>query len=435
MSETQQGTTVILIGRLIDGTGREPMEDAAIVVENGRIKQVGPQESVSYDASRHDVIDAGSDTLSPGLIDAHCHIFYVGDTTYIGAKPVFGVARALQNLAAWLEQGVTTIRDVGTKDNMDIDLREAIRAGVVRGPRLLVSGSPITMTAGIVAFGKSGWAKEVTGPYEARRAVRQHIGEGVDLIKVMATASIAGNGHSRSSLRTVWPVHMQSPETSGAGKIGWTQLSLEELQAVVEEAHNVDLVVACHAIGTEGIKNALNAGVDSIEHGTFLDEEAVEMMVAQDVFLVPTLAILQTIAFRGDEFDYPQYAIECGKRAVDASLASTRMAHEAGVRIGTGTDPFNNSTVADEIETLSRAGLSNMDALIAATRGGAELLRMQEQIGTIEVGKIADMVILGGDPLEDLSAIRDVKYVFQEGRIVKSPDDEPTPLREVALDA
>ncbi len=385
---------VFLVGVLIDGTDREPVSPAAVVVERGIIVQAGPEESVSYDLKDCQVVEARENTLIPGLIDSHCHIFYLGVEEF-DQSGVILIAQGIRNAGIWLRQGVTTARDVCTRDNLDVGLRDAINGGLVLGPRLFVSGEGMAMTGG-KQKGHDLLVTEVTGPNEARRFVRQQLRAGVDLIKIFATAGLTEGGHA--------------------------QLSVEEIRAAVEEAHRAGKRVASHAIGTEGIKDSIEAGVDTIEHGTFLDDEAVEMMVANSVALVPTLAIGQNIVDRGEEFGRPQALLENAGKALESARWGARKAYEAGVTIAAGTDPVMAETMAMECKLLLDIGLSPMEALQAATSVGAKILGIEDKMGTVEKGKWADLVILGGNPLEDISALEEVLYVVKDGAIVKSPE-------------
>jgi len=409
--------TVIFVGLLIDGSGGEPLKDAAIVIDKERITWTGPRELLELDPTTARFIDARYNTAIPGLVDSHCHIILMGDKTYLGAHPVFQVARAIQNLKTVRQMGVTTIRDLGTAvGNIDLYLREAIRSGLIDGPRMFSSGDPIRMTAGMPKTPPKGIG--VDGPYEARKAARNQLGEGADVLKIFATEGV---GSSRAGRLAAIPPHLRKPAPKAPGVGGRAQLTEEEIRAVVEEAHKVQVAATCHAIATEGIKNALRAGVDSIEHGAGLDDEAIEMMSARGVSLVPTLSVLHTIAFRGEEYEYPPEHIESAKRWYERALAGVEKARQAGLTIAAGTDPLNDDTLAMECRRLVEAGLTPMEAIVSATRTGAELLGQAEAFGTLACGKLADIVILADNPLENLTALERVEYVFQEGRLVKEP--------------
>jgi imidazolonepropionase-like amidohydrolase len=384
---------LILAGLLVDGTGRDPVRQAAVAIDDGRLEYVGPRAGVKIDRTRFDVFEFDNGVVMPGLIDAHCHLFYVG--FHMKEKWVtVAVARAINNAALWLEKGVTTARDVSTRDNLDIGLREAIKADLVRGPRLFVSGSAIAVTGGMdEAFREQ--AIEVTGADEVRRVARQQLSAGADFIKLFVTGAI--------------------------GKGGAAQMTFDEIRAAVEEAHKAGKHVAAHAIGTDGIKSALAAGVDTIEHGDFLDEEAVDMMASRGVSLVPTLSIMKTISERGAEWGRPPIVIENARKAIEPAHRSVQMARAAGIRIATGTDPDYADTVGMECAALIEAGLTPMEAIEAATRSGAEILGISDQTGTLEPGKQADVIVVNGNPLDDIASLERVEMVAKDGVLHKQP--------------
>jgi imidazolonepropionase-like amidohydrolase len=382
--------TVFVVGTLVDGTGRDPIQGAAVVVEDGKILKVGPINSVGFDRERYRVVDAGGATLIPGLVDMHSHVFYVGSEEFEPAG-VKHIARGIKNAGTILMQGVTTARDVCTRDNLDVEMRDAVNCGLVHGPRFFVSGKGMAMTGG-KATGYDKLVTEITGANEARRFVRNQLRAGVDLIKVFATAGLTDGGQE--------------------------QLTEEEIRAAVEEAHKAGRHVAAHAIGTEGIKNALRAGVDTLEHGTFLDEEAIALMADKRTALIPTLAVGETMVARGDEMKLPRSLVENARQALDSERSGARMAHEAGVPIAAGTDPVYGDTIAMEWKALLQIGLTPMEALQAATIVAARILGRGHLFGTVESGKTADLVLLDGNPLADVSALERVRYVVKEGAIV-----------------
>lgn len=395
--------TVVLAGVLIDGTGNDPIYDAAVVIENGHISEVGPRNRVTLDPNADEVLDVTDRVVLPGFIDSHCHLWHFwtgpGDLQLRPHDaPAYIVARAVRNAALWLDTGVTTTREVGIPENLDIGLRDAINAGVIPGPRLFVSGSGLAVTGAM--YGKQGPFRrqtvEFSGADEARRVTRQQIDAGVDLVKLYATAGIGERGHP--------------------------QMTLEEIRAAVEEAHKAGKTVAAHAMSTEGIKICLHAGVDTIEHGTFLDKEAVTMMVAGGVALVPTMSVLRTIADRAVQLGRGPEVAANARRVLESHRESVRLAHEAGVEIVAGTDPAYADTVAMECAALvEEAGLSPMETIVAATRRGAEILNKTDQIGTVEAGRRADLVVLTGNPLSDIRALERVEYVMKDGVVVKRP--------------
>ncbi len=385
------GEVAVLAGTLIPGTGRDPVEGVVILIRDGRIERIGPQETTRVDPSRRTVIDASTRVVLPGLIDAHCHLFHIG--RHYSAPVVSFIARGIANAGLWLDTGVTTVRDVSTRDNLDLGLRAAIAAGLVRGPRMFCSGSGLASTGG----GPLGeeplrFIIEVTGVEAARRAARQQLRAGVDFVKLFATAGL----------------------TEGARP----QMTVEEMAAAVAEAHKAGKHAAGHGFFNEGIKNALHAGVDTIEHGSYLDEEAVDLMRARDVVLVPTLSILHTMVEHGATWGRPAVVIDNARLARDAATRSVRLAREAGLRIAAGTDPPYHDTVAMECAALVAAGLTPMEAIVAATRRGAEILGRSGDFGTLQVGRRADLIVLAADPLRDIRALARVDLVMQDGVVV-----------------
>jgi imidazolonepropionase-like amidohydrolase len=305
--------------------------------------------------------------------------------------------RAAVHAKKTLESGVTTVRDMGGKNYIDLALRDAIAGGMIPGPRMLASGRPVVMTGG------HGWpmAREADGPDEVRKAVREQLKAGADVIKLMATGGVMTPG-----------VEPGSP-----------QLTLEELKAGVEEAGKAGRRTASHAQGTTGIKNAVLAGITSIEHGIFLTDEVIELMLERGTYLVPTLVAPYWIVKKGRAAGIPDYAVKKSEDVIEAHLASFRKALAAGVKIAFGTDagtPFNeHGANTFELELMVENGMSPMQALEAGTRVSAELLGIADKVGTLEPGKLADVVVVAGNPLDDIKAVREVRLVIKEGRIVK----------------
>jgi imidazolonepropionase-like amidohydrolase len=301
---------------------------------------------------------------------------------------------AANHARSTLEAGVTSVRDLGGAQGIDFGLKKAVREGLVPGPRMLVSGRVLCMTGGHGHF----MGLEVDGPDEVRKGARQQLKAGADVVKVMATGGVMTPG--------VEP--------------GSAQLTYEEIRAAVEEAEKAGKLTATHAQGTAGIKNAVRAGIQSVEHGFYLDEEAIDMMLERGTAFVPTLAALYHIVEAGTEAGIPTFVVEKAKRAEQAQLESVRQAWEAGVSIGAGNDggtPFNLAgNLASELECLVAAGLSPAEALDSAHQTAAKLLGVADRLGTIEPGKLADLIVLDGDPLAEISAVRQVYLVVQGGQ-------------------
>ncbi len=394
---------VILADLLIDGTGQDPQQDVQIVIDEARVVQVTPGGGTGESLSQVLDLRGTGRVVLPGLVDAHCHLwhFFRGGDVQVRTNdsPAYIVARMARNAAERLAQGVTATREMGTPENLDIGLRDAIAAGVVPGPRLFPSGMGLAVTGGM--YGKQAPFRrqtlEFTGADEARRAARRQIDAGADFIKLYATAGIGERGHA--------------------------QMTLEEIAAATEEAHKAGRTVAAHAIALDGVKACLRGGVDTIEHGKALDDEVVALMVERGVILVPTLAVGQTIAERAVELGRGPEVAENARRVLQVHRASVRLAYAAGVKIAVGTDPAYGDSMARECQLLVDAGLTPMEAIVGATRRGAETLGLADDFGTVEPGKRADLVILDADPITDIRALGDVAYVVQNGRIVRQPAD------------
>lgn len=375
--------------RLIDGTGRV-WEQAAIRIEEDRIAAVTEAVAPSTD---EEVLDLRGKTVIPGLINCHVHLCLDGSPDFITAlmqrSLTENVLFAAKHAEATLRAGITTVRDLGGWEGVDLGLKKAINDGLTLGPRMLVSGKLLCMTGGTGYF----IGREVDGPDEARKGAREQLKAGADIIKVFATGGLL------------------NPCSA--------QLTFEELRAAMEEAEKAGKLTAAHAQGTTGIKNAIRAGADSIEHGIFLDAEAIDMMLERETFLVPTLAVVYEVIERGPESGMPTLVIEKARRISDPHLDSFRRAREAGVRIAAGNDGGTVSladNLASELECMVRAGMPPADALATAHSTAAELLRMSDQIGAVEPGKLADLVVLDADPLADISAVRQVHMVIKAGQ-------------------
>ncbi len=394
---------LFLDGRILVGDGRV-LERASVMVEGERIAGVWEGRS-SFPKGAHRV-DISGCTLLPGLIDAHVHFCLDGSPDPMGVlertPDALLALRMAKHARKTLLSGVTSVRDMGGKNGVDLVVRDAIRAGIIPGPRMMASGKPIVMTGG------HGWqmAREADGPHEVRKAAREQIKAGADLVKLMATGGVMTPG--------VEP--------------GSAQLTEEELRAAVEEAHKAGRRTATHAQGAEGIMNALRAGIDSIEHGIFLTEEAVALMLERKVPLIPTISALNCIEQNGVEAGIPAYAVEKTKRVKSDFLQSLKMAREAGVRVAMGTDagtPFNlHGENSRELELMVElGGFSPGQAIEAATQVGAQVLGLEKDLGTIEEGKLADLVVVRGNPLEELGLLRNrqkILWILKGGKPVKA---------------
>ena len=401
--------------RVIDGNGNDPVENGCFIIDGPKIIHAGKdggQMAAKYPLA--EVIDLKGMTLMPGLIDAHMHLSLHGSPSYfnemIMESPTLAALKAVKKVTRIIESGFTTIRTMGDKGRLDIAMKTAITEGDIPGPRIKASGNCLTITGGHGDMFPDhvyiqGMGRIVDGPVEARKAAREQIKAGADNIKLMAT----GGGMS------------PGPPTV-------SQLTIEEMRAAVEEAVKYGKTTAAHAIGADGIKNALKAGVRTIEHGSFLDEEGIDLLLANDAYLVPTLAAFKTIKY-GKEGGVPEYTIEKVQYFQTAHTKNLKKAMTAGVNIIVGTDagtPFNyHGESAYELECLVENGFSEMQAIQSATKTAAEALMMPD-LGTLENGKVADFIVVDGNPLDDIKILQDVekvKMVYQEGQLLSNKSD------------
>ncbi len=396
-------TVAFVDGPVITGDGRI-LEHATVLVEEEKIVRVA-QGGITIPQNAKKIPLDGM-TLLPGFIDAHVHVCLDGSpdpvTALLNESQTATTLKAARAAEKTLMAGVTTIRDMGGKDGIDLGLRQAVNSGLVAGSRMLVSGRLICMTGG------HGWqiGQEANGPDDVRRAARDQIKAGADIVKLMATGGV------------------MTPSVEP----GSEQLTEEELRAGVEEAHKAGKKTATHAMGTRGILNALRAGIDSIEHGVYLDEEAVALMVAKNVPLIPTISALYFIETRGVEAGIPAYAVEKTLKVKPYHLESIRMAREAGVPVAAGTDagtPFNlHGQNLSEIKLLvDYGGFSPMAAIEAGTRVSARVMGLENKLGTIEEGKLADIVLVQGNPLDDVGILlkqENIRLVMKGGELVKN---------------
>lgn len=387
--------------RLVDGTGADPKDGMSVTVEGSRITNVRAADGLPQ-AQGTEVIDLQGRTLLPGLINSHVHIMFDAGPDATSVLLRIGLAAGVLQAALtgrnMLHAGITTARDLGGFEYGEFALRDAFARGGFLGPRLLCAGKLITMTGG------HGWpiGIEADGADAVRKAVRENLKRGADCIKIMATGGVLTPGVDPGS----------------------SQLGEEEMRGGIEEAHKAGKRTATHAQGTEGVKNALRAGIDTIEHGIYLDEEAIEMMVRRGVIFVPTLAAPYQIVQAGEARGVPTYVVEKAKRVADAHLRSFEWALSAGVTIAAGNDggtPFNPSEdLITELRLMTEHGLNSLGAIRAATLGSAKALGISEETGTVQQGKSADLLILeqGADPLADITALSRVWMVVKQGKVV-----------------
>lgn len=395
-------TLAIRSALVVDGTGARPGR-ATVVIEDGRISAIGPDARITIPKGAT-VIEGEGHALLPGLID--CHIHYCLDAGPDSLRsleqddPTVTAVKAVTHARATLEGGVTTVRDVGSRDHISISVTRAIRAGIIPGPRTLNAGLAICMTGGHAWF----IGRQADGMDDVVKAVQEQVRAGADVIKFIATGGVL------------------TPGTSP----GAAQLTLEELKAGVEEAARAGRRVAAHAHGAQGMKNAIRAGVHSIEHGTLLDDEAIGLFLTYGTFLVPTLSAIQSGCEMGKQGGMPDYAVQKSVALGGEQKKTFHKAVKAGVRIAMGTDagtPFNpHGRNAQELRRMVEFGMTPMQAVEAATRSAATLLGLDSELGTIEAGKQADLILVNGNPMDDIALLQEpsnVVCVIQGGRIVK----------------
>jgi imidazolonepropionase-like amidohydrolase len=410
-------TTVVTHGTLIDGNGGPPVRDAALVLRNGTITYAGPARDIPKEQIGFDVIDARGGTIMPGLVEAHFHptYFNVAALEDLDIKyPVeYVTLLAAANAKLALECGYTAARSGGSLFNIDVWLKKAIENDICPGPRLAASGREICGVGGLMDWnpdyrkiGMEGLVLLVNGPDEARAAVRKLVKDGVEWVKTYPTGDAA------------------APDTNDHHTLCMT---FEEMNAVVQTAHNHGLKVTGHCRATEGIKNALRAGYDAIEHGTFMDDEALELLLKRDVPCVPALYFELASVERGPEIGMPQKVIDGHKETLEGGIESARKILKAGGRLGMGGDygfAWNpHGHYARELTFfVKHVGFTPLQVITCATRTGAEILGRGHEIGTLEAGKLADVLVVDGDVLADISVLEDrTRFIaVMQGGIVKA---------------
>jgi imidazolonepropionase-like amidohydrolase len=391
---------VIKGGRLIDGNGGPPLDNSLVWIKNQAIEVVGRAESTRF-PKEAEVVDGTGLTVMPGLIDAHVHLIGIksmNPLTWVIEPPGLRGMRSVMDVWRLIDCGFTTVRDCANPNSFY--LKGAIEEGSIIGPRIVCCGAMITQTGGhgdVAHFLPVEWlhhrgiARIADGVDECRKAAREQLREGADFLKLSSTGGVM----SEKDLPTS------------------SQYSMEEIRAIVDEARNVGIKTASHAQGTRGIKNALLAGVDTIEHGFYLDDDAIEMMVKQGSFLTPTLSIVEAIVTKGARAGVPEVSLKKARSVQEAQHRSFEKACKAGVRIACGTDYLSDPFMgpmgenAIELELMVKAGRSPMDVIVSATKVNAEALGLDSKLGTLEPGKLADLIVVRGDPSKNISLLRD----------------------------
>lgn len=411
-------------GTLIDGNGTAPIKDSVVVVEGSRIKSVGKNGEVDIPQGKDvQVIEAGGKTVMPGLIDSHVHIGMGGESKDFHSIPIHNnsldiAMKAVARLKKTLEMGITTLRDGGSGyDWVEVALRNAINRGDIIGPRYIATGYHLTVTGGHGYFlppwlGKFAPPQQVgmhcDGPDAWRKAARLNIYNGTDNVKLVASRGFLSAG-----------LTVDAPPTAA-------QASVEELKAAADEAHKMGKKVFAHANGRQAIRNAIEAGVDSIIHGFYIDEECAEMMVERNILLEPTALVIRVIKEFGSG-QMPDIMVEKATEYWRLKEKEFKIILDKGVKISFSSDmgcPFLfHGENARELSSLVELGVSPMDAIVAGTKTAANAVGFGDQIGTVEEGKIADIIVIDGDPLKNIEILhkeQKIKMVLKNGEIVIS---------------
>ena len=409
------GTVVLRAARVVDGTGAAPITNGVVVVTDDKIVSVGQQGSVAVPAGAK-TIDLGDATLLPGFIDAHVHLVGrtlgdpAGEDAAVRDFDGFSAILSVSNASKTLMAGFTTVRNVGAPDFYDLALRKAINDGFVIGPRMQSAGHAIGITGGHCDENgfKPGLADGdyrtgiADGPEQVRAAVRYQAKYGADVIKTCATGGVLSEGDA----------------------VGVPQYTYDELKALVDEATKLERKVAAHAHGTEGIKIAVRAGVSSIEHGSFLDEEGAKMMVARGTYLVPTLSAGEAAERAAKSGVLKGLRAQKALAAAAAMRNSIKIAVKDGVPIALGTDAGVGQHGANGHEfvlMVEWGGLTPMQSIVAGTSSGAKLLGWDNRVGTLTAGKLADVVAVPGDALKDIHVMEKPSFVMKNGVVYKQP--------------
>ncbi|MCU9613036.1 amidohydrolase family protein [Caldibacillus lycopersici] len=412
--------TLVKNATLIDGNGGAPLQDAVVLLKDGVIKAVGTANDVPQVNGEVEVLDAQGGYILPGLFDTHVHMMFEQEDYGKKFQTPFSYNfyKAMDHFKRTIETGITSVRDAGFTD---VGVKQAVEEGLFVGPRLQVSINPLTITGG---HGDS-WTRSgidltsptyptmpsgiVDGPDAIHQKVREMLRAGADIIKVHATGGVMSP--------------TDHPE--------FTQFSQEELEIIVREAaFRRGVKVMAHAQGAEGIKNAVRAGIISIEHGIYLDDEAIELMIEHGTYLVPTLlAPVSVLEQFENSTAIPEHAARKSREVIDIHRESFTKAYRAGVKIAMGTDAgvMAHGTNLRELGLMVEGGMTPMEAIVATTKTAAELMGWEDKLGTVEAGKLADLVIVKTNPLEDITSLEDktnIVTVIKEGKVVKDTRKE-----------
>lgn len=408
----QKKLNLIINSKIIDCAGNGIRKDHAVIIKDNKIDEILPETKVELSSDKYNIIDAKGKYLLPGLIDTHVHVFHPGFIAKMpqGDKRAYAGVVALKNLKSTLQAGVTTARDVSS-GYVNVALKTAIKRDLFKGPRLYVSGRGICMTGGHGTEMENFFGTDVIqadGEVEIRKAIRKEIDAGADLIKILTS-------------------HTQE----------YPEYTQEELNIAVEEAHRFGKRVACHAGNDVTTRMAAIAGVNTIEHGIDINEETAKMMEAKNITLVPTLWVLHDIKKKTeerkekyisiDEYDLHQEGFEGTLNRYEKIMAripkTMEIIKKYNINIATGTDnirwyiPF--AMLHEEIYYLTQFGLTNMEAIEAATIGGAKAIGIEDELGTIEPGKFADLIMVANNPIDDIKVLKNIDWVMKNGEIIE----------------
>ena len=389
----------VMGGTLIDGTGCRPVADAVVVFDDPRITSVGIRNEIKANANEGTVIDVTGKTVLPGLINTHQHILFrygYGPTRqHMKKSPAALTLFGIKSVLDILRHGITTIREMASVHGIGLALRDAINEGDLMGPRIITCNQPICATGGHACEYLS---VEADGPDNVRREARNQLKLGADFVKMMAN---------------------HDPYPRSAGEHTRAELTVEEMRAAFEEAHKWGKRTACHVMGREAIRNVIEAGVDTIDHGAYLDRELARLMAERGIYYTPTLSAY-TRQTMNPRFGRGEQWAAAHRPLIEPSQRAIRVAIEEAVTVVCGTD--STGIYAEEVELLREAGMGAMESLQACTKIAAEALDLGNDLGTIEEGKLADIVVIDGDPLADPYALQNVELVIKEGTVYRPED-------------
>lgn len=405
-TEASARRVVVRAGHVLDVKSGKMLADQAIVIEGDKVVSVGPASSAQTSGAT--IFDLPNATVLPGLIDAHTHLTMNPSFGYqtLGISSPRQALIGAHNARMTLEAGFTTVRNVGAGDFTDVALRDAINAGDVPGPRMLVSGPPLSITGGhcdnnLLPFEYHATNDGVAdGVAAVQHKVRENIKYGADLIKVCATGGVLSKG--------------DDPQAS--------QFTLEEMKAIVADAHRLGRKVAAHAHGAQGILWASEAGVDSIEHGSYIDDAGIAEMKKNGTYLVPTLYLGDWFLANADKIHVPDFLLMKAKAVMPEARKNVAHAFASGVKVAFGTDAavYPHGMNAHEFAVMVKLGLTPLQSIQAATINAANLLGWSDKVGTLDAGKWADLVAVDGDPVQDVTTLERVKFVMKGGEVVKN---------------